>query len=231
MEKNKKGKPKQIIFAASIVVVLVVLVLFYQIPTNSEYLEQNSERQIGTVDTSYGSPIMGTSDAPITIIEFGDYQCPNCKKWFLNTKPDIVTNYIDSGKANLVFVDIAFLGKDSVPASVATYCAEEQGKYWDYHGFLYSNQLSIDNGWASSDSLKEYASNQGLNMDMFVSCLDASKYQKRVEFNTEEALRNGVTGTPTFFIVGSDNRQEKVNGPQPFSVFKKIIESMLKQNP
>ena len=221
-------KSKQLIFAASIVVVLAVLVLFYQIPTNSEYLEQNSERQIGTVDTSYGSPIMGSSDAPITIIEFGDYQCPNCKKWFLNTKPDIITNYIDSGKANLVFVDIAFLGKDSVPASVATYCAEEQGKYWDYHGFLYSNQLSIDNGWANSDSLKGYASNLGLNMDMFVSCLDTSKYQKRVEFNTEEALRNGVTGTPTFFIVGPDNMQEKINGPQPFAVFEKIIESMLK---
>ena len=228
MEKTKKGKSKQLIFAASIVVVLVVLVLFYQIPTNSEYVEQYSERQIGTVDISYGSPIIGSPDAPITIIEFGDYQCPNCKKWFLNTKPDIVTNYIDSGKANLVFVDIAFLGKDSVPASIATYCAEEQGKYWDYHGFLYSNQLSIDNGWANSDSLKGYASNLGLNMDMFVSCLDTSKYQKRVEFNTEEALRNGVTGTPTFFIVGPDNMQEKINGPQPFAVFEKIIESMLK---
>jgi protein-disulfide isomerase len=173
--------------------------------------------------------MMGASDAPITIIEFGDYQCPNCKKWFLNTKPDIVTNYIDSGKAKLVFIDITFLGRDSVPASVATYCAEEQGRYWDYHGFLYSNQLSIDNGWANSDSLKGYASNLELNMDMFVSCLDSAKYQKRVQFNTKEAQNNGVTGTPTFFIVGQDDMQEKVIGPQPFSVFEKIIESMLKQ--
>ena len=228
MEKTKKGKSGQIIFAAGIAVILSVLVLFYQIPTNTELIEPNSERQIGTVDTSQGSPIMGASDAPVTIIEFGDYQCPNCKKWFLNTKPDIITNYIDSGDAKLVFMDIAFLGKDSVPASVATYCAEEQGKYWDYHGFLYSNQLSIDNGWANSDSLKGYASNLGLNMDMFVSCLDSAKYQKRVQFNTEEAENNGVTGTPTFFIVGQDGMQEKVIGPQPFSVFEKIIESMLK---
>ena len=208
---------------------MAILVLFYQIPTNSEYVDPDTNRNIGTVDTSQGSPIMGVSDAPVTIIEFGDYQCPNCKKWFLNTKPDIVTNYIDSGKAKLVFMDIAFLGKDSIPASIATYCAEEQGKYWDYHGFLYSNQLSIDNGWANSDSLKGYASNLGLNMDMFVSCLDSAKYQKRVQFNTEEAQNNGVTGTPTFFIVGQDDVQEKVIGPQPFSVFKKIIEPMLKQ--
>ncbi len=229
MRKNKKGKFTQIILTASIAVVLTIFVLLYQIPINTEYIEPVSERQIGTVDVSQGSPIMGASDAPITIIEFGDYQCSNCKKWFLNTKPDIVTNYIDSGKAKLVFMDIAFLGKDSIPASIATYCAEEQGKYWDYHGFLYSNQLSIDNGWANSDSLKGYASNLGLNMDMFVSCLDSTKYQKRVQFNTEEAQNNGVTGTPTFFIVEQDGIQEKVIGPQPFSVFEKIIESMLEQ--
>ena len=229
MKKTKKGKSGQIIFAASIAVILSVLVLFFHVSTNIESVDPNSERQIGTVDTSQGSPIMGAIDAPITIIEFGDYQCPNCKKWFLNTKPDIVTNYIDSGDAKLVFMDIAFLGKDSIPASIATYCAEDQEKYWDYHGFLYSNQLSVDNGWANSDSLKGYASNLGLNMDMFVSCMDSAKYQKRVQFNTEEAQNNGVTGTPTFFIVGQDGMKEKVVGPQPFSVFKKIIESMLKQ--
>jgi len=221
-------KPKLLIFASSIGAILVILVLFYQIPINSEYIDPNTDRKIGTVDTSQASPIMGSDNAPITIIEFGDYQCPNCKKWFLNTKPDIITNYIDTQKANLIFMDIAFLGKDSIPASIATYCAEEQGKYWNYHGFLYSNQLSIDNGWANLDSLKGYASNLGLNMDMFVSCLDSAKYQKRVQFNTEEAQNNGVTGTPTFFIVGPNGIQEKIIGPQPFSVFEKIIESMLK---
>ncbi|WP_255465450.1 DsbA family protein [Nitrosopumilus sp. b3] len=219
-------KSKHLIYASSIAMIIVVLVLFYQNP-NSESINLDMNRKIGTVDTSLASPIMGSSNAPITIIEFGDYQCPNCKKWFLNTKPDIKSNYIDTGKVKLVFVDIAFLGKDSIPASIATYCAEEQGKYWEYHGFLYSNQLSIDNGWANSDSLKGYASNLGLNMDMFVSCLDSAKYQKRVEFNTNEAQRNGVIGTPTFFIIGPEGIQEKVNGPQPYSVFEKIIESML----
>jgi len=154
-------------------------------------------------------------------------QCPNCKKWFLNTKPDIVTNYIDTGKAKLIFADIAFLGKDSIHTSIAGYCAEEQGKYWNYHGFLYSNQLSIDNDWANSDTLKGYAHNLGLNMDMFVSCLDSTKYQKRVQFNTSETQNNGITGTPTFFIIGPYGSQETVIGPQQYSVFKKIMESML----
>lgn len=182
---------------------------------------------IGAVDISNASPMMGSPDAPITIIEFGDYQCSNCKKWFLDTKPDLVTNYIETGKAKLVFVDIAFLGKDSAPASMATYCADDQGKYWDYHGFLYSNQMGIDNGWANTDSLKGYAYNLGLNMDVFVDCLDSSKYEKRVDYNTMESKRNGVKGTPTFFIIGSDGTQEKLLGPQPFSVFQRIIDSMI----
>ena len=113
----------------------------------------NETLQIGGVDLSHASPVFGETDAPVTIIEFGDYQCPNCQKWFLNTKPDIVTNYIDTGKANLYFVDLAFLGDDSLTASAATYCAEEQGLYWEYHSYLYSNQRGIDGGWADVASL------------------------------------------------------------------------------
>lgn len=219
---NKKGV---IIGVIAIAIIAGITASISSVPSESINLDMN--RQIGTVATSLGSPVLGSSDAPITIIEFGDYQCPSCKKWFLNTKPDIVTNYIDTGKAKLVFVDIAFLGKDSAPASMASYCAEEQGKYWDYHGFMYSNQLSIDSGWASSDSLKGYANNLGLDMDMFVSCLDSEKYSKRVQFNTDESKRNGVTGTPTFFIVGPDGEQEKLVGPQPYATFEKIMDAMI----
>jgi len=194
---------------------------------NDELMNLDMERQVGEVNTSLASPMLGSDSAPITIIEFGDYQCSNCKAWFLNTKPDIITNYIETGKANLIFVDIAFLGKDSIPASRATYCAEEQGRYWDYHGFLYSNAMGIDNGWANIDSLKGYAYNLGLDMDLFVGCMDSGKYEKRVQFNTKESQNNGVTGTPTFIIVGPQGQEEIIQGPQPFSVFEKIIDSML----
>ena len=194
--------------------------------TVDESFNPDMKQQVGDLNTSLGSPVLGSPSAPVTIIEFGDYQCPNCKSWFLNTKPDIVTNYIDTGKANLIFVDIAFLGKDSIPAARATYCAEEQGQYWDYHEFLYSNQMTIDNGWANIDSLKGYASNLGLDMDLFVICIDSEKYNERVQFNTDESTKNGITGTPTFFIVGPQGQQEIIMGPQPFSVFEKIIDSM-----
>jgi len=194
---------------------------------NDELMNLDMERQVGEVNTSLGSPLLGSASAPVTIIEFGDYQCSNCKRWFLNTKPDIITNYIETGKANLIFVDIAFLGKDSIPASGATYCAEEQGRYWDYHGLLYSNARGVDDGWANFDSLQGYAFNLGLDMDLFFGCMDSGKYDKRVSFNTKESQNNGVTQTPTFIIVGPQGQQERILGAQPFSVFEKIIDSML----
>ncbi len=124
-------------------------------------------------------------------------------------------------------MDIAFLGKDSLPAAEATYCAEEQGKYWEYHGFLYSNQMGIDTGWANSDSLNGYAFNLGLDMDLFASCLDSGKYEKRVSFNTNEAVKNAVSATPTFIIVGPNEQEQEIVGPQPYEIFEKAIESML----
>ena len=218
------------IFVIIPIILFVVIASGYAVAISSfddNSINLDMSRQVGDVNTSLGSPMLGSKSAPITIIEFGDYQCSQCKKWFFDTKPDIVTNYIDTGKANLIFVDIAFLGKDSMPASRASYCAEEQERYWDYHAFLYTNQMGIDNGWANIDSLKGYASNLGFDMDLFASCMDSGKYEKRVQFNTEESKRNGVTGTPTFIIVGPQGQQERIIGPQPFSVFEKIIDSLL----
>jgi len=218
-------------FFVIIPIILFVVITSGYVLYTSEYDENlinlDMGRQVGDVNTSLGSPLLGSSSAPVTIIEFGDYQCSQCKKWFFNTKPDIVTNYIDTGKANLIFVDIVFLGKDSMPASRASYCAEEQERYWDYHAFLYSKQMEIDGGWANIDSLKGYASNLGFDMDLFVSCMDSGKYEKRVQFNTEESKKNGVTATPTFIIVGPQGQQERIIGPQPFSVFEKTIDSLL----
>ena len=210
----------------TIVVVFSVAVL-YPTLSETESINLDMNRSSGTINTSMGSPILGSPDSAITIIEFGDYQCSNCKKWYLDSKPKIVSNLIDTGKTNLIFVDIAFLGKDSLPAASATYCAEEQGQYWDYHGLLYSNQLGIDSGWANSERLKAFAFDLGLDMDLFASCLDSGKYDKRVRFNTSEASKNGVSSTPTFIIVGSDGKQMRIAGAQPYAVFEDVIESMI----
>ena len=183
--------------------------------------------EIGDVDLSQASPILGSDDAMVTIIEFGDYQCPKCKQWFENTKPDLVTNYIDNGIVNLYFVDVAFLGNDSLLASSATYCAEEQGMYWEYHSHLYSNQRRIDSGWANTDSLQTYAEVLGLNTDAFSNCLSSGKYDESVVFNLEQSIENGIKATPSFIIVGSDDQMDFIEGPQPYTVFESVVKSML----
>ena len=220
---SKKG----IIVGAIAAAVIIGIVASYSSNDAVESLNLDMGQTHGTVSTAMGSPILGSPTASITIIEFGDYQCHQCYNWFHNTKPAIFENYIDTGKANLIFVDLAILGRDSPKAAAATYCAEEQGAYWEFHDLLYTSQESqIDNGWASPERLKAFAFSLGLDMDLFDNCLDSGKFLKRVQFNTNEAKKQGATGTPTFIIVSSDG-QQKIGGAQPFSVFKNIIDSMI----
>ena len=193
----------------------------------SQQSELKSSLNIGGVDLLNASPILGSEDASVTIIEFGDYQCPNCKKWFENTKPEIVTNYLETGKANLYFVDLPFLGDDSLPASSATYCANDQGLYWEYHSHLYANQRGIDSGWANESSLQNYAELLGLDTSEFTNCLDSGKYEESALFNLDVGIQNGVESTPWFIIVGSDGQKQSIKGPQPFPVFEAVIEPML----
>jgi len=218
---NKKGV---IIGVIVVAIIAGVAASFSSSPSESVNLDMG--RTHGTISTAMGSPILGDPSAPITIVEFGDYQCEQCYAWFHETKPTIVQDYIDTGKANLVFVDLAFLGKDSIPASMATYCAEDQGMYWEYHDLLYTSQESVDGGWANSERLKAFAFSLDLDMELFESCLDSGKYSKRVQYNIQQAKENGVRGTPGFFIVGT-NEQIQIGGAQPFSVFKQILDSMI----
>ena len=219
---NKKGAILGII-AISVIVVLAASVS----SSPSETYDLDMTRAHGGISTAMGSPILGDPSAPITIVEFGDYQCHQCYNWFHNTKPMIMRDYIETGKANLVFVDFAFLGRDSPKASQATYCADDQGKYWEYHNFLYSSQESkIDSGWANSERLKAFAFSLGLDMELFNECLDSEKYSKRIQYNSQQARDNGVRGTPGFFIVGTDD-QKQIAGAQPFSVFQRIMDSMV----
>lgn len=217
---------KYAIIVGIITVTIVSLVMGYYSQDLTKSSESNIQRKYGTVDTTMGSPILGSDTARVTIIEFGDYQCPQCDKWFKTVRPDIEEQYIDTGKANLYFVDLAFFGPDSKKAAQATYCAGDQGKYWEFHNTLYSSQKGINDGWANSDNLKSFATQLNLDRNLFDNCLDSDKYQNRVEKNVLEAKRNGASGTPTFIIIGSDGKQQTIEGAQPFSAFKQVLDSM-----
>jgi protein-disulfide isomerase len=187
---------------------------------------KKAERNILNLENA--SPILGSAEAQITIVEFGDYQCELCYSWFHNTRGTIIDNYVDTGKVNIVFVDLAFLGSDSPIAAQATHCANEQGKYWEYHSILYYKQEGIDNGWASKSMLKEYANELKLDSDQFASCIDSAKYAKNVQNSYNAAVKMKVSSTPTFYLFDHENGMvEKISGAQPLSVFVKTIDSML----
>ena len=225
-----------IVSAAFVVIVIIVIVSFASYQSNllemhdrDRYMENIiASQQSSLVNLENGSPPLGSESAPITIVEFGDYQCEACYHWFHNTRSTLIDNYIETEKAKLVFIDMPFLGRDSITAAHASYCAEDQGKYWEYHTMLYNFQDGPpDSGWADRDRLNSFAFSLDMNMDEFNDCMNYSKYAKRVQANYDEAVKNGVQGTPTFIIISQDGTTEKFAGPQPYSVFAAIIEPML----
>ena len=225
-----------IVSAAFVVIVIIVIVSFASYQANllemhdrDRYMEKIiASQQSSLVNLENGSPLLGSESAPVTIVEFGDYQCEACYHWFHNTRATLIDNYIETGKAKLIFVDLPFLGRDSPKAAHASYCADDQGKYWEYHTILYTFQDGPpDSGWADRDRLNSFAFSLDMNMDEFNECMDSSKYKQRVKANYDDAVKNGATQTPTFILVSSDGTTKKLGGAQPYSVFAATIESML----
>ncbi|MEM2759690.1 MAG: DsbA family protein [Nitrososphaerales archaeon] len=176
-----------------------------------------------------GSPILGSLEAPLTMVEFGDYQCLNCNRYFHNTEHDILQNYVETGKLKVIFMDFAFIGPDSMVAAQAAHCAEEQGRYWEYHDELYRNWDGENTGWASKHNLKMFAANIELDQKGFNDCLDSGKFANKVKNNINIGRQLGVTGTPTFFIFKSEGNAQKIVGAQPYSTFSGVFDSLLKQ--
>jgi len=227
---------RAIVSITFVVLVVVVAISFSSYQSNllemhdkTKYLEKIAAKTTSPlINLENGSPPLGSHVAPITIVEFGDYQCEACYYWFHNTRSTLIDNYIETGKAKLVFVDLPFLGRDSPRAAQASYCAEDQGKYWEYHTMLYTFQDGHpDSGWADRDRLNSFAFSLDMNMDEFNDCMDSSKYAKRVKANYDEAVKNDVQQTPTFIIISQDGTTEKFAGAQPYSVFAATIEPML----
>jgi protein-disulfide isomerase len=217
---------KYLVIGIGIAIVIALGASFTSYIGQFEQQTQTNQTE-GEILSLKAPPVLGSETASVTIIEMGDYQCEMCKRWYDNTRPKIIENFIDTGKANLIFIDLPILGYDSHTAAEATYCADDQDMYWDYHATLYDYQGHMNSGWANSERLKAFAFNLGLNMDEFEECLDSGKYEKRIKFNSEKAKSSGANSTPNFVIVNSSGEQQKIRGAQPYTVFEQVIESLL----
>lgn len=179
--------------------------------------------------TGNASPVLGSDNAPITLVEFGDYQCFYCNRFFHTTAPDIVKNYVETGKVKMIFKDFTIIGQDSINAAHAAHCANEAGKFWEFHDLLYNNWTGENNGWASPSNITGFAKQLGLNEEDFSSCMSEAKYLSVIKASNSDAKTLGLTGTPGFFVIGPDNSITKLSGAQPYEVFEEIFNSKLEK--
>ena len=170
-------------------------------------------------------PIIGDIDAKITILEFGDYQCTFCYKFHQQTLEKIKESYIDTGKVNYTYKDFPLNGLDSILAAEASFCADDQGKYWEYHNTIFNNWAGERTGWITNNSLLDFAEQSNLDLNEFTECVNGHKYTQKVIENQNFAESIGINATPSFLIF-NDEKLVRVIGAQPIEKFVDAIKQI-----
>lgn len=179
------------------------------------------------------APFLGQADAPVTLVEFTDYQCPFCKRHANGVMKQLLKDYVETGKVRYVLREfpIASLHPQAAKGSEAALCAADQGRYWEMHDLLFANPRLM-----APDDLKKHGETLGLDTAAFSACLDEGKYAQRVQASVQEGVKAGVRGTPSFFVGKTDGATpgrikatKLIRGAQGFEVFKQNIDELIKQ--
>lgn len=180
-------------------------------------------------------PVLGDPNAPVTIVEFSDYECPFCKRHFEQTHPQLLEKYINTGKVKLVFRDLPLSFHDPMATkeAVAANCARVQGgdsKYYEFHDEIFARTISNGNGLDDA-KVQGIAADLGLNIAQFTTCLADKAMEDEVKKDLADGAAAGATGTPTF-VVGKSTATGEVSGDlivgaQPFAAFEAVIEALL----
>lgn len=187
-------------------------------PINQQPSPNNRNAAIQTFEITKTNHVRGDFNAPITLVEFSDFECPFCERHF-PTLNKILEDY--KGKVRLVYKHFPLgFHPNAQKAAEASECADEQGKFWEYHDKLFENQPT---GY-SLEKFKQWAKDLGLNANKFNDCLDSGKYAKKVQADYQEGVARGVNGTPATFVNG-----QLVSGALPYEVFKQIIDNLINQ--
>jgi len=181
---------------------------------------------------------MGAANAPIQMVEYGDYQCPFCKRFHTETEPLLIEYFIEPGDLRFTYRSAgnwvssnAAGNTESQDAALAAYCAADENKFWEMHDALFANNRDVENqGAFSSRRLLAIAESIGLEMTTFQDCYDSGKYADQVEKDLEDAMASGIQGTPFFVLtyqVNGETQMEYIGGAQPINVFQQTIETIL----
>ncbi|MFH0890822.1 MAG: thioredoxin domain-containing protein [Candidatus Liptonbacteria bacterium] len=170
--------------------------------------------------------VMGNKDAKVTFIEYGDYQCPFCGRFFTQIEADLIDDYVKTGKVKFIYRDLAFLGPESVAAAEAAECSKDQNKFWQFHDAIYAEEIKDGqehNNNLTKELFIKLAKQVGMNADEFTKCYVDKKYSKIVADNVRAAQNAGINSTPTSFI-----NDQKISGAQPYATFTAAIDALLK---
>jgi len=186
----------------------------------------NPENQAAvSPELSSADVILGDPKAPITMIEYSDFQCPFCGRFYSQTEPSLKEQYVKTGKVRFIYRHFAFLGPESRAAAEAAECAKDQSKFWEYHDAIFNAEVADGkehNGNLNRDLFLDIAENIGLNLGSFTSCLDSNKYAQKVADDYSGAQALGVKATPTVFV-----NNVKIEGALLFGQFQQVIEQLL----
>jgi protein-disulfide isomerase len=177
------------------------------------------------------APALGSDDAPVTLVEFGDYLCTYCHRFHETTKDQLVADYVETGKVRFIFKDYPIndrLGGGSTLGAQASYCAAEQGRFWEFHDAMYKGWGGERAGWITSENMPIYAQAAGVpDIGQFESCLDSHRYANVVRENYDLARTIGLRATPSFIIIPAQGEPESIIGAQPYQTFQDRLDSAL----
>lgn len=189
---------------------------------------------------------MGAADAPITIEEFSDFQCPYCRRFHEQTEPLLRQYYIDTGKVRFVYRSMGNFVSENIArannaagttesqnAITAAYCGGDQNKFWEMHAYLFANNMEVEDGGAFTDQrVKLIAEKAGLDMAEFNSCYDSGKFKDRAQQDAKDGQAAGINSTPSFLVTYTVNGEKKsklIVGAQPFETFQQELEAILSE--
>jgi len=195
---------RQLTIVAALAVIAVVAIIFI---ANS----QSAAPPPTPSGISVSASAMGQSNAPVTIEEWADLQCPACRQFAIGTEPELRTAYIATGKVRFVFHHLAFIGQESIWAGEAVECAGEQNRFWDLHDRLYAVQGGENSGTFSKANLEKIDGDIGLGVG-FNACLESDRYLQRVTDDTKAGQAKGVNATPTLFVNGRKLADTSIGG-------------------
>ena len=217
---HKPGRKKTIAIGVVLIAIIFLAYGGWRLSQSSPFTTASN---LASTLLAGSPPTLGSTNASVTIVEFGDYQCPTCGGWYKTQEASLVQNLVDTGRAKLVWRDFDYYGPDSVSASEAAYAAGEQGKFWQFHDLLFQNQQIPNGGWASRQNLVRFAELLGLNVTEFDLDFNSGKYDALINSNHSLGVQAGITETPTFFLVGPNGKIVKIAGGQPESVFEQAV--------